>query len=358
MFSISIAMATYNGAGFIAEQLASFAAQTRLPDELVVTDDGSTDATLDIVERFAATAPFPVRIHRNPARLGYRANFMSNFDRCRSELIAVSDQDDIWHPEKLEIAAAAFDDPETLLFCHDAWLVDAEARRLGGADIIRLPPRSPPLSFYPFINPLGFTIVFRRALLDFSEDWQASLDTWEPGNRMAHDQWLCFIASTYGTIAFSDEKLVDYRQHGGNAYGWKPGSLWARYRYKLRNPGETYLTLSRAATARAVILEREMATRSPAWQQRAADAASLYRRLAETVATRAGIYLHASLRQRIAAIRSLLAQRAYAEATPWDLSRKSLAKDVVFGIALRPVLSNQRSRPAAPALRTDPQPRS
>ena len=85
--SISIAMATYDGARFVAEQLASFAAQTRLPDELVVTDDGSTDGTLEIVERFAATAPFAVHIHRNPARLGYTLNFSEAVSKCEGEII-------------------------------------------------------------------------------------------------------------------------------------------------------------------------------------------------------------------------------------------------------------------------------
>ncbi len=336
-------MATFNGAKFLAEQLDSLARQTRLPDELVVTDDGSTDQTLAVVERFATTARFAVHIHRNPSRLGYRANFMANFARCRSDLIAVSDQDDIWHTSKLEIAVAAFEEAEVLLFCHDAWLVDADGQRLGEANIIRLPARSPPLSFYPFINPLGFTIVFRRSLLAFSDDWPASLDTWEEGNRMAHDQWLCFIASTYGAIAFSEEKLVDYRQHGGNAYGWKPGSLWARYRYKLRNPGEALRTLSRAAEARAAILERELETLTPNWRQRAADAARLYRRFADVVSVRSRIYLQSSLRQRVEAIRSLLSRHAYAEATPWDLSAKSLAKDVAFGIVLHAFLPKPRS---------------
>jgi hypothetical protein len=69
-------MATYNGARYIAEQLESFTRQTAIPSELVITDDGSTDDTLDIIDLFAARAPFPVRVERNVKRLGYRANFM------------------------------------------------------------------------------------------------------------------------------------------------------------------------------------------------------------------------------------------------------------------------------------------
>ena len=68
---ISIAMATYNGAKYLQEQLESFLSQTRQPDELIVCDDGSGDATLDILERFRQSAPFAVQIHRNETRLGF-----------------------------------------------------------------------------------------------------------------------------------------------------------------------------------------------------------------------------------------------------------------------------------------------
>ena len=74
--SVSVAMATYNGAGFIGAQLASIAAQTRTPDELVVCDDGSDDGTVEIIERFAREAPFEVRLICNEQRLGYGENFM------------------------------------------------------------------------------------------------------------------------------------------------------------------------------------------------------------------------------------------------------------------------------------------
>src|SRR5262249_24814222 len=73
---ISVAMATYNGARFIRQQLESLAQQTLLPHELVVRDDVSTDRTLSIVEEFSRHAPFPVRIHKNDVRLGYPDNFM------------------------------------------------------------------------------------------------------------------------------------------------------------------------------------------------------------------------------------------------------------------------------------------
>jgi glycosyltransferase involved in cell wall biosynthesis len=76
--TISIAMTTFNGATYLEEQLDSLLGQQHLPAELVVGDDGSEDETLSILERFARKAPFPILVHRNPSRLGFRANFAAS----------------------------------------------------------------------------------------------------------------------------------------------------------------------------------------------------------------------------------------------------------------------------------------
>ena len=81
-------MATYNGRQHIRRQLDSLAAQTLIPAELVITDDGSDDDTISVVEEFAKNAPFAVKVFRNEARLGYRKNFMRAASLCQSDLIA------------------------------------------------------------------------------------------------------------------------------------------------------------------------------------------------------------------------------------------------------------------------------
>src|SRR5437588_7313199 len=105
---ISIAMCTYNGARFLREQLDSFAAQSRLPDEVVICDDGSTDGTADIVRTFASGAPFPVHFHVNEPRLGITRNFERAAGLCTGSIIFFSDQDDVWLPDKLDRFAEAF----------------------------------------------------------------------------------------------------------------------------------------------------------------------------------------------------------------------------------------------------------
>src|SRR6516164_2136009 len=94
--TISVAMATYNGERFLEEQLNCLTRQMLLPFELVVCDDGSTDGTLDILHRFAQSAPFPVWIYENQTKLGFGFNFLQAIGRSTGELVALSDQDDVW----------------------------------------------------------------------------------------------------------------------------------------------------------------------------------------------------------------------------------------------------------------------
>src|SRR5271168_2200141 len=92
---ISVALCTYNGERFLSRQLASMLQQSRLPDELVVCDDRSTDNTIEILQDFSASAGFPVKITRNEHNLGFVANFERAIQLCQGDLIALSDQDDI-----------------------------------------------------------------------------------------------------------------------------------------------------------------------------------------------------------------------------------------------------------------------
>ena len=171
MISVSVAMATYNGQKFIREQLDSLAAQQRLPSELIITDDASSDKTVVIAEQFAKTAPFPVHVHGHDNRLGYRANFMRAASLCTSDVIAFCDQDDVWSPQKLALCIEPFQDPAVLLAHHNAEVVTEAGERLGSLDHLASAPMTPPLSLCPIRQmgaPLGFTEVFRRSILAFS----------------------------------------------------------------------------------------------------------------------------------------------------------------------------------------------
>lgn len=122
---ISIALATFNGARFLKDQLASLVEQTFLPVELVVTDDGSTDETLAILEWYSHVAPFHVSVHRNHQRFGYVMNFLKAASLCSGDVIAFCDQDDVWLPAKLERLCEAFSHSQADFVAHAAEVTNA-----------------------------------------------------------------------------------------------------------------------------------------------------------------------------------------------------------------------------------------
>ena len=122
---ISIAMATYNGQTFLLEQLQSFTEQTILPDEVVITDDCSSDKTVALINSFKKTAPFKIRVYSNEKNLGYTQNFNKALQLCTNDLIFLSDQDDVWLPTKIEyMLNLTLQYPDKDLFMIDAELVD------------------------------------------------------------------------------------------------------------------------------------------------------------------------------------------------------------------------------------------
>lgn len=125
-------MAVYNGERFLQEQLDSFVAQTRLPDELVVSDNASTDRTVEILREFASRAPFPVRIFINQSNLGVSKNFERAIRECTGDIIFLSDCDDVWYPDKISLMeqALAKSSRAGVVIC-DATLVDQDLRSLG-----------------------------------------------------------------------------------------------------------------------------------------------------------------------------------------------------------------------------------
>jgi glycosyltransferase involved in cell wall biosynthesis len=342
--TISVAMTTYNGERFLGEQLRSIAAQERLPDELVVADDQSADRTREIISDFARTAPFPVRLHLNEPRLGWRGNFMSVLARCESDLIALCDQDDVWDPAKLAIAERAMDDPDALLFFHDAWLIDGTGKRTGPANIFSLPESNPPLSVYSFFSPYGFTMVCHRSLLALSDLWDQSTDSNDRRDRAPHDQWLFFLATVLGTVRFSRERLTGYRQHVGNAVGVPvsrglPSRLRRARQYWLSNPEARFRNLAAVARDRANILAACSIRISGPWRQRAILGRDCYLELAWRLESRAELYGDRRARARAERFQQLRRSGVYRGVSAWDFTRGALVKDAILGVALRPLLA-------------------
>ncbi len=215
---ISVALCTYNGATFLPEQLSSIARQTRLPDEMIICDDGSTDQTISILKNFASTAPFPVHIHVNPSNLGVPANFCKTISLCTGELIAFSDQDDVWLPEKLARAEQFIqesDVPENTLYCSRHRYVDASLRSLGLSRIPRI---------IGFENAIVENIATGCSVV-FGNQIRKRLLQAKPSDMVMHDWWAYLVATTFGQVVYDPMPTVLYRQHNDNVAGWEPKAL-------------------------------------------------------------------------------------------------------------------------------------
>ncbi len=224
--TVSIAMATYNGALFIKEQIESIVNQTRRPDEIVIVDDCSTDDTLTIIEELLKNSSIKKRIIKNEFRVGWRQNFINVMSLCECDLIAFCDQDDVWEAGKLEILIDSFVSPDIKMAYHNAILIDRAGGVIGSlnekarGDKVR--SSSLTMDFWKPI--FGFSIIFRKELLQFSPYWIYSIDKLNKEEKAAHDQWVFFLSSVLGEIIYVDSNLVRYRIHGNNSVGLRVSS--------------------------------------------------------------------------------------------------------------------------------------
>jgi glycosyltransferase involved in cell wall biosynthesis len=224
--SISVALCTHNGAEFLGAQLDSILNQTAPPTQLVLSDDDSTDGTVQLARdridgyrRAGGEIDFLV-IKNHPA-LGVAQNFAQAIAACTGDLIALCDQDDVWHPERLEVIGAYFaHHPDVTLVHGDARLVDDGGAPLGRSlfESLRLTPHERmQIDRGTAIHTLirrnvvtGATSVFRRELVEMALPIP---------NGWIHDEWLGIIAAILGRVAIVPGQLVDYRQHGSNQIG-------------------------------------------------------------------------------------------------------------------------------------------
>lgn len=206
---ISIAMATYNGAGYLQEQLDSFLAQTVQPDELVISDDRSNDTTVEIIERFAEVAPFKVIWWQNQRNLGYGGNFNAALNGTTGDLVFLSDQDDVWFPEKIaKMVEQANSHPDTLVLMNDAELTDAGLKSVNLTKLGQI--HSAGFGNDTFV--MGCCAAFRREYLH----WCLPV----PEGYRAHDAWLVGISIKLGIRRIYPVVLQYYRRHEFNESQW------------------------------------------------------------------------------------------------------------------------------------------
>jgi len=326
----SVALCTYNGERYLKEQLESFGRQSHLPFELVVGDDASSDQTLEIIESFARTAPFPVRIfHRD--RVGYRANFVQTAAACAGDVVFFSDQDDVWVDEKMARICRAFaENPDAQLYYHNATVVAADGEGTGllldGAEQ-RMRVGQQPMPVWHFT--LGFTQAFRRELLDYQALWPLSRDHMTDAV-MAHDQWYMFLAALLDGVVFIDEPLVRHRQHDTNTYGVQAVSRWRKVLSRLSHDPEWDRLAETAARQRASVA-KDIASRSAFRRARLEGIARGYNELADRHARRYLAYTAPSLTQRARCFLAAVSQHDY-RGRPWGLEPKAIPRDALRGV--------------------------
>ena len=200
--TVSIAMATYNGTAHLEEQLQSFVDQSAHPNELVVSDDRSTDDTVAILRSFAGQAPFPVRIIENKENLGFSRNFELAISACSGSIIFISDQDDRWYPNKIESVVTRLQTTGALALIHDEHIYD-EARDIQYERSFFENARA--LRFDDRELLSGNCTAIRRELLDILTPFPAGMN---------YDYWIGWVADILGVREVLPVPLQLYRRHG------------------------------------------------------------------------------------------------------------------------------------------------
>jgi len=209
---ISVCMATYNGERYLRRQLETILPQLAADDELVISDDSSTDATLAIINSFADARIrlFPGQTFRSPV-----FNFEHALQQARGEIIVLADQDDVWLPHKIDLVRRFFaaDARRPLLMVMDATVVDAEEREIYPSVLQKL-NAGPGFWKNLYDNRyLGCCMAFSRDLLARALPF--------PRNMPMHDIWLGQLCERIGTTEFVPVVTMKYRKHSASMTEFK-----------------------------------------------------------------------------------------------------------------------------------------
>lgn len=222
---ISVALCTYNGENYLLPQLESITQQTILPDEVVICDDVSTDKTIDIIERFRLSAPFSVRLYRNEQNLGSTKNFEKAISLSHGDIIFLSDQDDLWLPEKIQKIMSLLEaDHDVEVVFTDGYIVNNNLEVLDTLwNKITFTPQEQALwknghAFEQLLlynnRATGATMAIRRSFL-------SHVLPFEVMNFWIHDGIITLKAALYNKILYLNEKLILYREHANQQLGFR-----------------------------------------------------------------------------------------------------------------------------------------
>lgn len=200
---ISIALCTYNGEKYLHEQLDSLVNQTYPNLEIIIVDDRSADRTISIIKSYQEKYSF-IKLYENESNLGYVKNFEKAISLCGAEFIALSDQDDIWDLNKIEILHQEIGD--NILIYHDSEFIDENGKSLERkmSDLRNFYKGTDSRVFLLENCVSGHAVLFKKLLVSLSIPFDKNI---------FHDWWLSYVATQNGGITFTCQCLVKYRQH-------------------------------------------------------------------------------------------------------------------------------------------------
>lgn len=219
VFNYEVIICTFNGERFITEQLASIVGQTVKPDRIIISDDGSTDGTLERIKNFTASTAVKIEVRvRTGGIKGAEYNFLDTLKLTKAPYVFFSDQDDLWLKNKVDLyreALAKVQEPlKPMLVFSDAEVVNENLQTIHASFLASeklFPDRQLYFQRLIFQNCIqGATIMINQALKEkvFLSD-----------RILMHDWWLALIAAAFGQLIFIPEKLIKYRQHYCNTVG-------------------------------------------------------------------------------------------------------------------------------------------
>lgn len=221
-------MAVYNGEKYLRKQVESILRQTVSDFELVMTDDCSTDGSWQLMQELAA-GDRRIRISRNTANLGFKDNFQKAISLCSGEYIALSDCDDIWTPDHLEVLLATIGDKA--MACANSTFIDADDKPLGTTlkyqesfDGVPSDDMAKFRSIILFRNTYqGAAMIMRRSFVDVALPI--------PGEMRYHDTWFAALACFCGGINYSARSILNYRRLETSVTGLRTKRKSKLYRF-------------------------------------------------------------------------------------------------------------------------------
>jgi len=203
---ISVCMATYNGEAYVAEQLDSILAQLKPEDEVIISDDHSSDRTKEVIESIGDGR---IQFYMNTLEKGYAKNFENAISKATGDIIFLSDQDDVWVDRKVELMQEALKKYDLVI--SDAEIVDGDLNRLKPSHFELYHVKQGFLYNLAKTRYVGACMAFRKSMLD-------KLLPFPQNQRLcAHDYWITVIGEAYYKVGLVHVPLLKYRRHGMNA---------------------------------------------------------------------------------------------------------------------------------------------